>query len=144
MEANSRRDFLKTGLGFWALLSAVPVLGMIAQYLTPTAPAATSRETILAAKTDDILPDVPKIVRFNKEPVIVLQTSTGQYKAFSARCTHLGCVVQYQTEGGPHFGCNCHGSEYDMSGKNIAGPAPRPLPPFRVNVEGKSIYLTKV
>ena len=144
MEGKSRRDFLRAGLGIWGILSAVPVLGMLAQYLTPGAPAATSRETILAAKTDDIPQNAPKIVRFNKEPVIVLQTSTGQYKAFSARCTHLGCVVQYQTEGGPHFGCNCHGSEYDMNGKNIAGPAPRPLSPFRVSIESKAIYLTKV
>ena len=144
MGGESRRDFLRAGLGIWAVLSAIPVLGMVAQYLTPRPPAAAGKETILAAKTDDIPPDAPKIVRFNKEPVIVLLTSTGQYKAFSARCTHLGCTVQYQTEGGPHFGCNCHGSEYDMNGKNISGPAPRPLPPFRVSIEGKSIYLTKV
>jgi cytochrome b6-f complex iron-sulfur subunit len=143
MNEPNRRDFLKRAFALWGLISAVPVVGMLAQYLTP-GKAATTRETVMVGKTDDIPADTPKIFRFNKEPVVVLLNPAGQYKAFSARCTHLGCVVQFQTEGGPHFGCNCHGSQFDMSGKNVAGPAPRPLAPFRVNLDGKSIYLTKV
>lgn len=143
MKETNRRDFLKRALAFWGLLSALPVVGMAMEFLTPRQ-AAAARETVMVGKTDDIQPDAPKIVRFNKEPVIVLLNPSGQYKAFSARCTHLGCVVQFQREGGPHFGCNCHGSQFDMNGKNIAGPAPRPLAPFRVSLEGKSIYITKV
>jgi Rieske Fe-S protein len=144
MEGSNRRDFLKVGIAFWGLLATLPVVGMIVQFLTPGQAAAAARETVMVGTTDDVPTDVPRIVRFNKEPVVVLLNPSGQYKAFSARCTHLGCVIQYQEEGGPHFGCNCHGSQFDMNGKNISGPAPRPLAPFRVSLDGKSIYLTKV
>ncbi len=51
--------------------------------------------------------------------------------AISAVCTHLGCIVK-SVPGG--FDCPCHGSRYDARGKNIAGPAPRPLDWFEVAV----------
>jgi nitrite reductase/ring-hydroxylating ferredoxin subunit len=47
--------------------------------------------------------------------------------AMSAVCTHLGCTVKYM-DSQREFHCPCHGSKFDHDGKNIAGPAPRPLP----------------
>jgi menaquinol-cytochrome c reductase iron-sulfur subunit len=46
-------------------------------------------------------------------------------RALSAVCTHLGCTVGRQGEG---YHCPCHGSVFAADGKNVAGPAPRPLP----------------
>jgi Rieske Fe-S protein len=46
----------------------------------------------------------------------------------SAVCTHLGCVIQHRKEAGQEgFFCPCHGSAFDLSGKVVGGPAPRPL-----------------
>ena len=140
---SSRRDFLKVAAGVWGALCAVPVAGMILQYLTPVAARSTSPVSVLVGKTTDFAPGSVKIVRVERDPVLLIHTSTGQFRALSARCTHLGCVVQYQDSPVPHFACNCHGSQFDFNGVNIAGPAPKPLPPYRVTLEGSSIYLAK-
>jgi len=140
----SRRDFLKIAFTVWGALCAAPVLGMILQYISPVAAKGGSRETVLVGQAGDFAQGTVKIVRVKKDPVLLIHTPTGQFKALSARCTHLGCVVQYQDSPVPHFGCNCHGSQFDMNGVNIAGPAPKPLPPYRVTLNGTSLYLTRV
>jgi cytochrome b6-f complex iron-sulfur subunit len=144
MRGTTRRQFLYTIGGIWALLCALPVLGILFQFITPPADSSAKRERLLVGSTADVEPGGTKVVRFNKEPVILVHMPSGQFRAFSARCTHLGCVVQFQNSAEPHFECNCHGSQFDIYGKNTIGPASRPLPPFRVNVEGTSVYLTKV
>lgn len=50
-------------------------------------------------------------------------------KAMSVRCTHLGCTVG-KVEWG--YLCPCHGSRFDQSGRVLRGPAPRPLPWFKI------------
>jgi cytochrome b6-f complex iron-sulfur subunit len=142
--AAGRRDFLKIAIGIWGALCAAPVLGMVIQYLTPVAARAGTREAVLVGHSGDFAQGTVKIVRVNKDPVLLIHTAAGQFRALSARCTHLGCVVQYQESPVPHFGCNCHGSQFDMNGVNTAGPAPKPLPPYRVTLNGSSVFLTRV
>jgi cytochrome b6-f complex iron-sulfur subunit len=139
-----RRDFLKLAVSIWGALCAAPVLGMILQYITPAGAKGSVREAVLIGKSGDFAQGTVKIVRVNKDPVLLIHTPAGQFRALSARCTHLGCVVQYQESPVPHFGCNCHGSQFDMNGVNTSGPAPKPLPPYRVTLSGSSIYLTRV
>jgi cytochrome b6-f complex iron-sulfur subunit len=143
-EPGGRRDFLKVAIGIWGTLCAAPVIGMILQYVTPVAAKGSNRNAVLVGSSGDFAQGTVKIVRVNKDPVLLIHTPTGQFRALSARCTHLGCVVQYQESPVPHFGCNCHGSQFDMSGVNTSGPAPRPLPPYRVTLNGSSLYLTRV
>ena len=50
----------------------------------------------------------------------------GKLQALSARCTHLGCTVNYDPLA-RQFRCPCHGSRFDRSGKRIAGPATKHL-----------------
>ncbi len=59
-----------------------------------------------------------------------------QFYAMSAICTHLGCTVKQEATaaGGTEFHCPCHGSRYRDDGTNYAGPAPRPLDRFRIEV----------
>lgn len=74
-----------------------------------------------------------KIVRFGVEPVILIKVDEQDYRAFSATCTHLDCIVEFaRTE--RRIVCNCHNGIYDLNGRNIAGPPPRPLTPFVVNL----------
>jgi cytochrome b6-f complex iron-sulfur subunit len=139
-----RRDVLKLALALWGAACALPVLGMILQYVTPVAPKGTGRESVMIGQATDFAQGTVKIVRVNKDPVLLIHTPGGQFRALSARCTHLGCVVQYQETPTPHFGCNCHGSQFDMNGMNISGPAPKPLPPYRVTLSGTSLFVTRV
>lgn len=53
---------------------------------------------------------------------------------FSAVCSHLGCLVNYNKEKG-EFVCPCHGGRYDLSGRNIAGPPPAPLTALPIKIE---------
>ncbi len=60
-----------------------------------------------------------------------------EFYAMSAICTHLGCTVKLAAGGAPgaaEFHCPCHGSRYRDDGTNYAGPAPRPLDRFRLEV----------
>jgi Rieske Fe-S protein len=66
------------------------------------------------------------------EKLIVAQPTSGKAVAFSAICTHMGCTV---APSGAKLNCPCHGSVFDaLTGKNVSGPAPKPLPAVDVHV----------
>jgi len=67
----------------------------------------------------------------------------GELRAFSAVCTHLGCIVSWKKDEGI-FLCPCHAGKFDPNGNVIAGPPPKPLPHYRVKVEENKIKLSKV
>jgi Rieske Fe-S protein len=143
-ERTPRRDFLSKALWAWSVLIVAPIAKVIADFVTPRIDPHTSKESIRVATTSDLARNSAKIFKVNKEPVIVVHTERGQYRAFNARCTHLGCVIQYSVdEETPHFNCNCHGSQFDLSGRNIVGPASRPLTPYKVLVRDSSIFVSK-
>jgi Rieske Fe-S protein len=72
---------------------------------------------------------------------VVTQPKAGEFKAFSAICTHKGCTVAKVANG--TIDCPCHGSKYDMAtGAVTAGPAPAPLPPKTATVTGGSITIS--
>ncbi|MCW2944925.1 MAG: Rieske (2Fe-2S) domain protein [Actinoallomurus sp.] len=90
------------------------------------------------AKTSDIPVGGGKI--FNDEKVVVTQPKQGEFKAFSAICTHRGCPVGSVTGGKIH--CPCHGSAFNIADGSVAnGPADKPLPPKTVTVQNGEIQL---
>jgi Rieske Fe-S protein len=77
---------------------------------------------------------------FTSEKVVVTQPNSGDFKAFSAVCTHMGCIVATISNG--TIDCPCHGSQYSIStGAVVGGPAPSPLPAQSINVSGSNIFL---
>jgi Rieske Fe-S protein len=71
---------------------------------------------------------------------VVTQPSAGQFKAFSATCTHQGCTVTRVENGA--IKCPCHGSQFDVStGSPQNGPATKPLPAKTATVSGDSVYV---
>jgi Rieske Fe-S protein len=90
-------------------------------------------------KTSDIPVGGGKI--FDTQNIVVTQPSAGQFKAFSATCTHQGCQVG-SVQGGV-IKCPCHGSQYSIvDGSVKVGPAPRPLPAKTATVQGDTIVVS--
>ena len=77
---------------------------------------------------------------FTTETVVVTQPTAGEYKVFSAVCTHMGCIVGTISDG--IIQCPCHGSEYSIkTGAVVHGPAVKALPAKPFKVTGGSIFL---
>ncbi|MFI8827934.1 Rieske (2Fe-2S) protein [Streptomyces sp. NPDC053431] len=77
---------------------------------------------------------------FKDAKVVVTQPAKGDFKAFSAVCTHQGCLVDKVADG--TIDCPCHGSKYRITDGSVAGgPAPRPLPPEEIRVSSGTITL---
>ncbi|GGL12803.1 Rieske (2Fe-2S) protein [Streptomyces flaveus] len=102
----------------------------------PTSGEAPGGEEL--AKTADIPVGGGKI--FKDEQVVVTQPEQGEFKAFSAICTHQRCTVANVSDG--TINCTCHGSKFRVSDASVAdGPATRPLPEEKITVTGNSIRL---
>ncbi len=138
----SRRGFINLLLstGGAALLGAI-LYPMLRFLIPPRVPEAAS-SSVVAGNLDELSPNSGKIFRFGDKAGILIRTSTGEFKAFSATCTHLSCTVQYRSDIS-HIWCACHNGHYDVNGKNISGPPPRPLEEFTVFVRGKEIVVAK-
>ena len=77
---------------------------------------------------------------FTSEKVVVTQPNSDEFKAFSAVCTHMGCIVAAISNG--TIDCPCHGSQYSIStGAVVGGPAPSPLAAQAIKVTGSNIFL---
>ncbi|MER5884347.1 Rieske (2Fe-2S) protein [Streptomyces sp. NPDC001941] len=92
---------------------------------TPTAP-------VDLGAADEVPVGGAKLYR--EQRVLVSQPAKGEYKCFSAQCTHAGCVLDKIEDG--HGNCPCHGSRFDVTtGKAVKGPATVPLPEVPVKLQ---------
>ena len=153
----TRRGML-AGVGLVGLASAITACGAGAAGSTPAAgnAAATTGAAGTAAPAGSAggggsaaaasaLAATSKIpvgsgMIFPGPQVVVTQPTAGDFKAFSAVCTHMGCIVNQIGNG--TIDCPCHGSQYSITtGDVVSGPAPRPLPAKQIKVSGDSIFL---
>lgn len=134
----SRRGFISWFLGTstGALLATLlyPVLKFISP---PVVPEASTNQVEAGAINDpELLERGFKIIRFGVEPVILVRVSDTDVRAFAGTCTHLDCIVEFHKDQ-KRIWCNCHNGEYNLHGQQIAGPPPRPLEPFEVDLVQK-------
>jgi Rieske Fe-S protein len=141
----SRRRFL-WGLGGVCLAWLAAALYPIYRYLSPRpAPDPFGKdgralvEGITAA--DVARPNMGKNGGYGGRGLIVFRDPQGTLKAFDSKCTHAGCNVTYQVS---RIHCNCHGGTYDLNGKNIAGPPPRPLTELGVVEKDGQLYVFRL
>lgn len=137
-----KRDFLKWILSGGLLAFVGSVIYPVFAYLKPPRQGEVEVTSVKAGKVKDIERDSGMIVRFGNKPVILVHSAGGEFRAFSATCTHLDCTVQYRKDLGVIW-CACHNGKYDLTGHNIAGPPPRPLDEYRVLVQGEDVLISK-
>jgi len=140
--AGSRRTFIDWILGTAVGGLAASILYPVFRYVLPPKVVEAQTHSVLAAKLSELPPNSGKIFRFGSKPGILIRTPSGDIRAFTAVCTHLACTVQYRSDF-QQIWCACHNGHYDLNGINVAGPPPRPLTPFKVDIKGDEVWVSK-
>ncbi len=126
----SRRKIIGYG---WIAAAAIVVgelIGGTLAFLWPKVRGEQAEKLLVAGKVDDF--QVGKVVLFRKEKIFVNRTDKGLL-AMSAICTHLRCVIRW-TEPKEIFECPCHGAKFNALGEVIAGPPPRPMDIYPIEI----------
>jgi Rieske Fe-S protein len=143
----SRRDFVKlTTAAVGAFITAVVGLPAIAYLIEPALTTSSSDAWIPLGKLDGFEVGKPTLSTFtrsqasgwekavNSYGVFVLRKSPTEVVAFSNVCTHLGCRVNWQADK-KEYVCPCHDGHFNIDGRVVAGPPPRPLDTYETKVE---------
>lgn len=136
-----RRSFLEILLTVFGTATAGTIAYPVVQFLIPPSGVEPGNSIIDVAAEDEIAPNSGIIFPIGNKPGILIRTPEGEFRAFTAICTHLGCTVQYRSDF-EHIWCACHNGHYDLHGRNIAGPPPRPLKEYEVNVLNSRVFVT--
>ena len=141
-ESPSRRDWLLVFLeGIIAATGAV-LLYPVVRFLWPRRQTTSGALEVLAPyRMNDLKPDAqgrwPAPFNFGGKPCLLIPApgELPPVRAFNALCTHVDCTVEYRAENNDIF-CNCHNGVYDLHGRNVSGPPPRPLEEYKVTLRG--------
>ena len=126
----TRRSFLDFFLGASVLAWLGTVFYPLIRYLTPLprsgplGPTRLTRDEIAKLEKDRFV-----IVPVAGKRVIVLLTAAQEIVALDAKCTHEGCTVQYLSAESAIW-CACHNARFDLDGRVVSGPPPKPLPKY--------------
>ncbi|HUI30853.1 MAG TPA: ubiquinol-cytochrome c reductase iron-sulfur subunit [Candidatus Acidoferrales bacterium] len=137
----SRRSFLNRILAGGAAIFSAYVIYPVIRFLIPPPVPLDAQTRVQAATIDELKPNSAKFFRFLDKPAVLVHLQNGSYEALSAKCTHLGCTVAFEQDK-DIFYCNCHGSQFNIDGKVIKGPAALPLTQYAVSVSGDDIFVT--
>ena len=122
----SRRSFLAL-MGLGALAGCSGAVGTaLMGFLYPNA-MKTPPSVFGIGRPEEVLSNEGKV--FLPKYKCFVEVRSGKIRCQTAVCTHLGCTVNAVETG---YSCPCHGSTYDLVGRNTGGPAPSPLVFFQV------------
>jgi Rieske Fe-S protein len=138
----NRRGFIDRFLQLASAALGAAIVYPVLRFLSPPRIAEDSGTRVLAGTVPELAKDGWKIFPFGSEPGILIQKAPGEYRALSATCTHLECTVQLE-KATHRIWCACHNGYYDLEGRNISGPPPKPLTNYKVQVSGDEIYVSR-
>ncbi|MFZ1934861.1 MAG: ubiquinol-cytochrome c reductase iron-sulfur subunit [Thermoguttaceae bacterium] len=135
-----RRNWLLHGLEVSIAATLAAILYPVIRFVRPR--AATNSGALEAEapyRVNELKPDAqgrwPPPFNFGGKPCLVIRTPDGKVRAFCAVCTHLECTVEFRAAKADIF-CNCHDGVYNLNGRNVSGPPPRPLEEYKVTLRG--------
>jgi cytochrome b6-f complex iron-sulfur subunit len=135
-----RRKWLLHGLQASIAATLAAILYPVVRFVRPRAATNSGAlEVVAPYRVNDLKPDAqgrwPPPFDFGGQPCLVIRTPDGEVRAFNAVCTHLQCTVEYRPAKADIF-CNCHDGVYNLNGRNVSGPPPRPLEEYKVTLRG--------
>jgi cytochrome b6-f complex iron-sulfur subunit len=133
-----RRELLKLLLSLLGITAVGSFVYPLARFLGPA--AATKKVKQVSLKKSEIAVGEAKELAIDSTPVLVINRPGAGFIAVSRVCTHLGCLVDFNKAQGRII-CPCHGAVFDLDGKVLSGPPPKPLPKIPLRVEGDSIRI---
>jgi len=135
----TRRGFLDIFIGICSAITATAVAIPSLLYLWPAAKGGTGGNVeVKGAK--NLAAGESSILQVKGKAVLVVRTTSG-FEAYSAICTHLGCLVKWQSDS-KEFHCPCHAAIFNSKGQVVSGPAPAPLPPYNVKEVGDKVFVS--
>ena len=138
-EKISRRTFVDYLLGAGLAAWAVGVIAPVVSYVWPAQKRGPGAQSVSAGKVDEFAEWQAKTVAVNGQPVLVVRTPQG-FRALTAICTHLGCIVQWDASR-KQIACPCHAGFFDINGRVVSGPPPRPLTELGVAVVNNEVLV---
>lgn len=141
-KVNSGRRWVNTVLGTGVVATIASFIYPAIRYVIPPPVSESTSLSVVAAKVGQLKDNAGKVFKFGSKPAILIHTPGGDYRAFTAVCTHLGCTVQYRADL-HEIWCPCHNGIYDLRGRNVSGPPPRPLTQFQVHIQGEDIVVVR-
>jgi len=138
----SRRTVVSWLLGGGIVASLASFFYPVVRFLNPPQITEAAVNEVSGGKVQELKPNSGKIVKFGNKPALLVRTSDAEWKAFSAVCTHLNCTVQYQ-DATHQIWCACHNGTYDLSGRVVSGPPPKPLEEYSVKIRGDEVVISK-
>ena len=139
---DSGRRWVNLLLGTGVLATIASFIYPAIRYVIPPPVSEATNLSVVAAKVGELKENAAKVFKFGSTPAILIRTPDGNYRAFTAVCTHLGCTVQYKTDL-HEIWCPCHNGMYNLQGRNISGPPPRPLAQYQVHIQGEDIVVVR-
>jgi Rieske Fe-S protein len=145
-----RRQWLLRSLQVGVAATVAAVFYPVARFLRPRKATVSGAMDVAAPFRIDELPGAANNpFNFGGKPCLIVLTAegrqrlsrneplrSGDVKAFNAICTHVDCTVRFRAEKGDIF-CSCHEGIYDLNGRNVSGPPPRPLEAYKVVLRGE-------
>jgi Rieske Fe-S protein len=138
----TRRQFLNTLFGGSLIAFFSGTIFSLAKFAFPT--LGKEPDFVVLDKKDftDIPKNSAKIFAWGGVPGLYLKKDDGNTAALKGVCTHMECNVAYRPAE-KKFYCACHKGWYDETGKNIAGPPPKPLEFFEITEKGEKLIIAR-